>query len=448
MTLRKLAVRWAGSEVVLAIAGVVLASLALTSPAHAAAPEPVTPLQDVTTADRKVYDAKAHDATGPGSTGMDTAKIIANPNGGYLAVYHYLVDQNFQVRVATSTTLINWTFAAILEDAASQPTIAALSNDGFLVAYEKSWKSGNTCGGSGSCLGFEYFASESALLSGNADRSIVVNRKLSTCNEGTPNIYAATLDPDLDHSIINVGFHYFKGCDVDRQAVGTLTNFSSWRVQDDTTVNKLFTNLGTINGNVGDRDAFFHEGKAYSIIEAQSTKNDFRSWRPYLFDRAANTLTLLNLRTDADPPSTSFGNPTYTDLSLPDGRRGFVSTQFIFSEGAGAGEAGQLIYFKSFSPQPPDDTAPPTVSITQPQNGSKVKRFSAVSIKATASDPSGIAKVAFLVNGALVCVTPFAPYSCSWIVPSKVGVTYTIEARAFDTASNVSSSTVRVTASS
>jgi hypothetical protein len=210
----------------------------------------------------------------------------------------------------------------------------------------------------------------------------------------------------------------------------------------DANLNQRFTNLGTIKGNVGDRDAFHYQGRPYSVVEAQYTKNDFSSWRPYLFDRTSNSLTRLTLHTHGG--STSFGNPTYTDVILPDGRRGFVSTEFIFSEGAGPGEAGPLLYFRAFATQPAPDSAPPSVAITQPANNAKVNRLASVNIRATAADASGVAKVAFYVNGVLTCVSPFAPYSCTWTVPNQSGVTYTIQARAFDTSSNTSLTSVQV----
>jgi hypothetical protein len=415
-----------------------LLTTTLLSKAQAApSSELVTLLQDVTVADGIKYQAKDDQGVG-----LDTAKITPNPKGGYLAVYHHLISNAFQVRLAKSTDLLTWEYVATLENGASQPTVAMLSDGSFVVAYEKDG-SGTSCRGSGSCLAFEHYADVTALLMAKPARSIVVNRTLSSCNEGTPNIYAATLSPDLNHSIINVGFHYFSGCNVDRQAIGTLTNFSTWKTQTDSNLNTLFTSLGTIKGNVGDRDAFFHQGRSYSLVEGQYTKNDFSSWRPYLFDRTSNSLTSLVLQTDEE--STSFGNPTYTDLVLPDGRRGFVATQFIFSEGAGPEEAGPLIYYKKYPTQPAPDGTPPSVSITQPADGARVNRLSTTTIKASAADSFGVAKVAFYVNGTLTCVSPFAPYSCNWTVPSTSGVTYTIQARAFDTSSNTASSSVKVT---
>ena len=230
---------------------------------------------------------------------------------------------------------------------------------------------------------------------------------------------------------------------MDRQAIGTLTNFSSWKTQADANLNTLFANLGTIGGNVGDRDALLHQGRPYSLVEAQDTRNNFGTWRPYLFDRTANSLTRLRIATHAG--SLSFGNPTYTELELPGGDRGFVSTQFIFSDGAAQGEAGPLFYYRRFPTQPAADTTRPTVTITQPASGASVARRSTVTIKATASDTFGIAKVAFFVNDALRCVSPFAPYSCAWTVPNSSRVRYTLRAEATDAAGNVSSSTVTVT---
>src|SRR2546428_475820 len=67
--------------------------------------------------------------------------------------------------------------------------------------------------------------------------TVALNRTLSPCHEGTPNIYAATLNPDIRHSVINVGFHYHRDCQLDQEARGTLTNFSTWTAQADSNVN-------------------------------------------------------------------------------------------------------------------------------------------------------------------------------------------------------------------
>ena len=45
---------------------------------------------------------------------------------------------------------------------------------------------------------------------------MILPRTLSSCAEGTPNIFSAT----SNLSSVDVGFHYFQDCRVDRQASG------------------------------------------------------------------------------------------------------------------------------------------------------------------------------------------------------------------------------------
>jgi len=130
---------------------------------------------------------------------MDTLKIITNPAGGYLGVYH----TGNAVKLATSTDLMTWVFRLTLDSQATQPTISALPTGGFLTATEL-----NDLAGSGGLLRLRHYANLSALLAGTVNRERTIPRSLSACNEGTPNIYSASLTPDIDHSIIDVGFHY------------------------------------------------------------------------------------------------------------------------------------------------------------------------------------------------------------------------------------------------
>lgn len=89
---------------------------------------------------------------------------------------------------------------------------------------------------------------------------------------------------------------------------------------------------------------------------------------------------------------------------------------------------------------------PPTVSITSPVNGSWVSRRSTVTIKANATDPLGITKVAFYVNNTLLCTDTTAPYSCAWLVPSIPRAKYTLSAKAYNTANLTSTNAITVTA--
>jgi hypothetical protein len=160
---------------------------------------------------------------------MATLKIIASPGGGYVGVYHTIAGARAEVRVATSDDLLHWRARAVLDPRASQPTIAALSDGGFLVAVEAHADPGG--GRRGRWLRFRYYPSLAGLLAGATRRSFDAPRRLATTPggaEGTPNIYQASLSPDLDRSTIQVGFHWFKDGKVDRQARGTLNGFSRW----------------------------------------------------------------------------------------------------------------------------------------------------------------------------------------------------------------------------
>jgi hypothetical protein len=92
------------------------------------------------------------------------------------------------------------------------------------------------------------------------------------------------------------------------------------------------------------------------------------------------------------------------------------------------------------------DTTPPTVSITNPADGSSVKRNSTVTITASASDNVGVTKVEFYVDGSLKCTDSILPYGCSWKVPGKRNATYTIQAKAYDAAGNTKTHSVTVKA--
>jgi hypothetical protein len=91
------------------------------------------------------------------------------------------------------------------------------------------------------------------------------------------------------------------------------------------------------------------------------------------------------------------------------------------------------------------DAVEPTVAITSHATGTTLKVNTAVTLQANATDAVGLSNVAFYVNGTSVCVDASAPFTCVWTVPSKRGVQYTVEARAFDIAGNHASSSVKVT---
>jgi hypothetical protein len=288
-----------------------------------------------------VPDATAYRYGATDSAGhvMDTAKIIADPAGGYLAVYHALAGSFFQTHLATSTDLINWTYQQTYGDRTHQPYLTALPKGGFVLANEAD-------NGSYNWIQMRYYASRADLLANNASRTYNVPHTLVPAGkwaEGTPNIYSVTLNPDIDHSTIEVGFHYYKNGDVDRQARGTLTNFDSWSSHTEPAIDNAMLAFG-LRGNIGDRDYLVFRGETFNIHEGQSVKNDFGSWRLFFWDWATGTARQLTVQTHGG--SLSFANPSLTLVPAPGGGQALVVSIFIPSENSAAGEAGQLIYYK------------------------------------------------------------------------------------------------------
>ncbi|MGH7203914.1 MAG: Ig-like domain-containing protein [Candidatus Levyibacteriota bacterium] len=89
----------------------------------------------------------------------------------------------------------------------------------------------------------------------------------------------------------------------------------------------------------------------------------------------------------------------------------------------------------------------PTVSITNPSNGSTVQRRNTITIRAKASDPTGISKVEFYVNNILQCTDTTSSYTCNWRIPNQSRVRYTLSAKAYNRANITATSSVNVTSS-
>jgi hypothetical protein len=289
-------------------------------------------LSDVRAATAFRYDAR--DSLG---NRMDTAKVIHSPGGGYLAVYH----SGRVCHLASSTDLLTWAHRAVIDEPATQPTIATTPDGGLLTAAEFN-------DGHGGRLRVRYWATLEALLEGRPAREFLAVRTLSACNEGTPSIRRIVFDPDLDASTIDIGFHYHRGCRVDRQARGTLAGFRRWTAATyqalDAAVQRAATAAGErVGGNIGDRDHLRYQQRDYDLIEAQGRKGDFGSWRVYLYDQLAGTAQRLEVVTHR--ASRAFANPTATRLRGPSGRNAIMVSLFLPVEGAAPGEAGSLLYY-------------------------------------------------------------------------------------------------------
>jgi hypothetical protein len=288
-------------------------------------------IEEATSADGRRY-AAADDAGCP----MHCAKIIED-GGEYLAVYHStLGDGRFHVGLATSADLLSWHRERDFGANSSQPTIAAVPGGGYLVAWEQEPKNH---------IALRYFADRDALLGAGALRAFDAKRSLSRCAEGTPNIYQVRLNPDIDHSVITLGGHYWWKCDVDRQLSATLTDFKRWKAEREPDFDAALLRF-QVGGNIGGRDPITFFGHSYAVIEAQHVKGDFGSWRTYVYDYDAREAHALRIRTDGG--STAFANPHVTALTAPDGGRALAVSLFLPGEGAATGEGGQLIYYRGY----------------------------------------------------------------------------------------------------
>ena len=275
---------------------------------------------------------------------LDSLDVIAAPSGHgvagrYIGVHHTFVAGRAVAKLATSDDLATWTHRGDLDVNASQPTLAALRDGGFLLAFERDTPDPQYV--SRSHLVLRHYADWAALAAGAFDRQVELARSLAPTAEGTPSLDVRSWSGP-EASQIAISFHYLKNIDVDRQATGVLTNFdpASWAPRADATVNNLFAQLGT-RGNLGDRADLTFERRRFAVLEAQSLKGDFGAWRWYLLDRERRHARLLSLRLPAG--AYALGNPTVRRLRGPDGRPALLISGHAFFEGAGEEGGGQFI---------------------------------------------------------------------------------------------------------
>lgn len=89
-------------------------------------------------------------------------------------------------------------------------------------------------------------------------------------------------------------------------------------------------------------------------------------------------------------------------------------------------------------PPPPLDTTAPSVSITSPTQGTSFS--TSLTVKASATDNTGVTKVEFYVNGALKFTATSAPYSMTVNTRKWKSGTYTLTCKAYDAAGNTATS--------
>jgi len=286
-----------------------------------------------------------YNATDDRGFGLDTIKIIENPESGYIGVYHSNVSQILEVRLANSTDLLNWTFMWRIDREAAQPTIAKAPNDAYIIVYEKKELSGLHH------LRFQYYSNLSDLINNSSDATYDASRTLSDDHEGTPNIYNVTIrDTTLSAC---VGFHYYNGS-VDNAAAGWLTipldnpqNMVWNNTKPLTGNNQNLRDKYQVRGNIGGRDYGHFFGRNFTLqegnLEERLHETNWTAWRIFLYDHSTGNFRKLSITTHFN--ATSFGNPTFTLLKSSNNKSRIVVTYFLFSEGLPDGykdKAGEL----------------------------------------------------------------------------------------------------------
>ena len=286
-------------------------------------------LRDLIT-DVTASTAYRYQATDDLGRSMGPLDIVRIPEAATFAgVYFTMSDADgmFHLQLATSRDLMDWTWRAELADQASQPSIAAASDGGYVVAWEQEPDPIH--------MVVSYFASWDDLLAGSSTKRFDVPITTPACGEGTPSIEAASSER------VELGFHYHANCERDLQAGGS-TDWRRWHSSLRMPLDKALMDLG-VRGHVGDRDSITFRGHDLMLIEGQRVLDDWSAWRIFLYDAESRTAEELHFQTHAG--SVSMGNPTIELIEIL-GRPAILVTLYVFTEGSHAHEDGELIYYR------------------------------------------------------------------------------------------------------
>lgn len=261
---------------------------------------------------------------------MDTMKIIDVPGPEFAAVYHTWRDDPgvFDVHLATSPNLLDWTWRVQLSTEASQPTIRAASDGGYVTAWEVTPLDFDAH----SYPKFLYYPSWQTLLAARPSKAYTVALSLSPCCEGTPNLYAAT------SATVDAGFHYLRDMVVDRQA-RAMMDWTSWTATKDLRLDTALTSLG-VKGNIGDRDTIRFRSIEYMLLEGQVGTEGFDSERLFLVDLGTGVAEQVAFRTSDGSEAVSNATVELVDLN---GKQALVFAAYVFSEGR---QAGPVIWYR------------------------------------------------------------------------------------------------------
>ncbi len=151
----------------------------------------------------------------------------------------------------------------------------------------------------------------------------------NTDAQGTPNFRWIEYDGNPDTMKIEMGFHYYQG-GRDYNAIGTVTGFNQWSYYENTNLNQLLDVYA--DGNMGDRTFVIYQGRPYTIVEAQTRPFDFSSFRLYLHDELASTLTPLSIPTPG--ANQGVGNVSVSAINDASGNMKLFMSMYVFGAGS------------------------------------------------------------------------------------------------------------------
>jgi hypothetical protein len=268
---------------------------------------------------------------------------IKGQSAKYAAVYHtsYKTKKGgcrYQVNLAVSNDLINWKYIRALADNADMPKITNVDNGDWIILTHEQWMGEGANGESqGPCqIGFKVFHDANDLMNGTIRAAWIAGKFRSNLN-GTPSFYSASLVKEGEYSYVRgmIGFHFWNGTrDVNARAsftrLGHPQGGTSWDPLAMDEYNDKFIEAG-VTGNIGQRDTIITASGHYNIQEGNIGKpaaswDKWRLWL-YLFEDD----TLLQLAPVTHGGSTSFGNPSVSFVTRPDGKGRAIFISYFFT---------------------------------------------------------------------------------------------------------------------
>ena len=371
---------------------------------------------DATKSEAHVYDLKDSEGLGMDCVHVDYIRnesVSADYLDGdmYIGLYHHSVDKEFQIRLASSKDLVNWTYRRTLLKNADMPFLYRVQNSTWMFLTHEQWMRPNSQ--KPSQLGFKLWYSEYHLVSGEPPfNSFVAPLTLGAKSqwegtpnvysanmsasgselEGTPTIYSANMSKDENSGLFvvnaDVGFHFNDDDGKDQVATAKLLRFGPTTLtpvykdaKEAVAYNDLFIDKGAV-GNIGQRAPGFlsvpitvKERDGDAVLQHLSLQEanvgmmpptiwaDWRVWI-YQFDateglvpRGLGTVEMIDVKTHGN--STAVGNPSWHKVPCPSFSDNesyakeewcvFIS-YFLFGEGAAPGEAGVLSFVKTLTP--------------------------------------------------------------------------------------------------